>query len=665
MSKLTTLLVLPLLFCGGLLAQQQIFVLYDANCMLRLQYEQVIAQQPRMDYYAYQIPTPDGNKLILETGVEGSVRQNYLPPDYLACNDPRLAGDLADQVNGNRAKVFMLIPEGTDYLIQPVTMGAVLARQANLFTYVSPLASFQFDTRNVVIGDNLSFNNSNARVFFEGRDGNLCGGTYLIRQLMPRNAYPVIDYKINPEAGVIERRLGSDGNASVGGVTTLQKVNLTPLANYLATNCNGSPALAGGPVTYGSGVVPPTAYQPPTAYVAPTATPQVSQVIPTVPATTGTVTARAAAPVHTVAKGETLYGISRLYEVSVDQVKEWNNLGGNTITVGQNLRVGQTPVGSPAPTPAPTAAPLMTNRGAVANSNPGAAQPTPYGTVSEPPPVSPADRQHIVQPGETVASVALYYGYTEGRFREINGLGANEYLRIGQRLKVSDCNCPASSQPAATAAPTAYGQTGGNRVAAPTTYGQGGVVSPAPQAYQSPPAYGGGGTPVGPTATTVDTYRPPTSSVPAARSPSTAPSTYGSSAPATPQPYRQPRSVSPQPDAFDNSTSFGGPPPSQGQVIPEVYRNPAAGRSMNSLEGTGGSAVGRNSPSVGGNRIYTGGNDNTTYAAPNTRAVHVVQEGESLNSIARRYSLTVDQLRSFNNMQRTDVIIPFQRLYIN
>jgi membrane-bound lytic murein transglycosylase D len=40
-----------------------------------------------------------------------------------------------------------------------------------------------------------------------------------------------------------------------------------------------------------------------------------------------------------VAKGETLYRISKDYGVSVQDLKEWNRLADNTIHVGQKLIV--------------------------------------------------------------------------------------------------------------------------------------------------------------------------------------------------------------------------------------------------------------------------------------------------------------------------------------
>ena len=42
---------------------------------------------------------------------------------------------------------------------------------------------------------------------------------------------------------------------------------------------------------------------------------------------------------HTVDSGDTLFGLSRKYGSSVEQIKELNNMDGNIISLGQKLRV--------------------------------------------------------------------------------------------------------------------------------------------------------------------------------------------------------------------------------------------------------------------------------------------------------------------------------------
>lgn len=61
-------------------------------------------------------------------------------------------------------------------------------------------------------------------------------------------------------------------------------------------------------------------------------------------------TAPASATVHTVQAGETLYRIATTYRVKVDQVKAWNNLASDNVSVGQRLYInGNAPAGAEQP----------------------------------------------------------------------------------------------------------------------------------------------------------------------------------------------------------------------------------------------------------------------------------------------------------------------------
>ena len=67
----------------------------------------------------------------------------------------------------------------------------------------------------------------------------------------------------------------------------------------------------------------------------PKAAPVVTKEVPKAKPSTGN------APVyHTVAAKEGLYGISKKYNVSIADIKKWNNLSGDGLTLGSNLIVG-------------------------------------------------------------------------------------------------------------------------------------------------------------------------------------------------------------------------------------------------------------------------------------------------------------------------------------
>lgn len=118
------------------------------------------------------------------------------------------------------------------------------------------------------------------------------------------------------------------------------------------------------------------------------------------------------ASIHKVAAKETMYSISRTYGVSVEDIKKWNNLTDNSLSVGQELIVRP---GSKASSVAP-----------VKSENRNAPE---VRTV-------PSNGMHTVQSGETLFSVARQYGLTVSQVRSWNTLESDE-LKPGQVIFVS------------------------------------------------------------------------------------------------------------------------------------------------------------------------------------------------------------------------------------
>jgi len=85
---------------------------------------------------------------------------------------------------------------------------------------------------------------------------------------------------------------------------------------------------------------PPVNQQPVEPYVKPENKVQ-PRLIPTPQTTTPTPFPTPTITYHTVKKGDTLYGLSKKYGVSVNQIKEWNAIQGSNIKVGQKLVVGK------------------------------------------------------------------------------------------------------------------------------------------------------------------------------------------------------------------------------------------------------------------------------------------------------------------------------------
>ena len=164
--------------------------------------------------------------------------------------------------------------------------------------------------------------------------------------------------------------------------------------------------------------------------------------------------------VHIVQKGETLFSISQKYDLTVKQIQQWNKLGDKSkITPCSSLYVQSPEVviakaNNPQPTtneetytiPDSEISPSYTNAPGNANVNVGT---TPKGGTEV---LSTNGKMwnsgieyHVVQKGETLMSLAKMYGFTLERFRDINGLGDNNIIRIGQVLRTGNCLCPADA----------------------------------------------------------------------------------------------------------------------------------------------------------------------------------------------------------------------------
>jgi LysM repeat protein len=116
---------------------------------------------------------------------------------------------------------------------------------------------------------------------------------------------------------------------------------------------------------------------------------------------------------HIVRQGETLFSISRQYNISIGELRSWNELSGNQINIGQRLIVSP-PGGAPNPV-SPTPAP----------------KPTTEPTQSE----GTAMIRHQVRAGETLFSLSRRYGVTVNNIRSWNNLNTN-LLEVGQLLTI-------------------------------------------------------------------------------------------------------------------------------------------------------------------------------------------------------------------------------------
>ncbi|MEX1136979.1 MAG: LysM peptidoglycan-binding domain-containing protein [Balneolales bacterium] len=104
---------------------------------------------------------------------------------------------------------------------------------------------------------------------------------------------------------------------------------------------------------------------------------------------------------HTVRSGDTLFGISNTYDVTVNDIRKWNDINGNSISVDQVLIV----------------------------SGPDQSRGSSESTLSQ------EGTIHTVEAGETLFRISRQYNVSVNDIREWNNL-SNDDLKIGEELKI-------------------------------------------------------------------------------------------------------------------------------------------------------------------------------------------------------------------------------------
>lgn len=548
------------------------YVAYDPACLQRYEYAYAETRKGN-EIVVYVLKISETERLYLSVGVESTFPiQPYSPSNLLNCNDlknPQLTRDWFNTVNSKVHQVFIVSSIGANqYRIAQVgtvyyyrTDGREIVANTNNFR-------FHYTPGNAVQSQgDLSSNDVRGSVYYI-RDqpyGN-CPG-YVFRQTNPSTPNRYLDIYVVPSVGIIE-----ETSSLVNTSFKLRTINGVDATAYLSQICQGSPA----PITSNNSNYPGV-------------NELTSRGVP-----------EKALQTHTVAKGETLYKISRQHALSVDQIKTWNRLSSDELRVGTVLYLS--------PTNAASATAISTG---TLNDNSPKNTPTQYSTsYTNLQAWLTTSGTHTVAQGETVAELARQFGYSEERFRYMNNLNPYDNIRPGQILKTTDC--PPPHRIISDPVQPQYNPNYNNGSAVPNyNNGNNNNNGNNDQGYNAPnPSYN---------------YSLPTT---------TTPSSYDYNTPSTPAPKKS-IELNPNVPQF---TSKGVQEDPYGVYQSEPNYYPAQPSSYEYRNGV------------------------SRAEAP--RQLHTVRQGETIDSIAAYYGLTTSYLRNLNNLDRNEGVLAGQQLFI-
>lgn len=429
-------------------------VLYNPTCMKRLKYN-ATSSYGNQDYIVYSVQLNDYEQLFFEVGKESDNYQSRVSGSVMTCKTSSMKRDLIQQIN-NGAK-FNIVRKEKDLRISPISSAYYLKINNSGFEYFGSEFGFEFNSFEANKNIDLALNGSSARVFYAGERDFQCVKAFTFKII---SNFSGTDYEMTivPDVGVIATtsKIQSVGNKQ------LLNINATNLQAYFSDFCgsssydpyeedivvdNSNTSRGGYDVsdrtstnTATNTVTNPVVNDPNSKYGTiishsrstnsntagiNTRTSAVN--------TTSTATNMTANPqVHIVQSKETLYRIAMNYGLTVEELRALNGLTSNTIYPGDQLYVSNTV----ANTNDAYNRDVFNSRGNTTTTSTAPARMT---SREEAPAWINTSGVHFVRRGEKVVDIAQKYGFTERRFRYINGLNATEELPAGYRLKTTDC----------------------------------------------------------------------------------------------------------------------------------------------------------------------------------------------------------------------------------
>lgn len=496
-------------------AQSPLYINVDPICMDRFEYH-INGESKGVEFISYRVRQTAKDFVFLEVGAESTGMQLSIP-DSKDCRNVKFTPDYIEKINAGEAQVFIIRKAEIGYNISPVYLASYMYADSSTVKCKSNGLSFFANLGHISNIDNLAQADSNSDMYYIGDSYDGCLKSYRFRKSSKETCKPNVDIDIIPELGVVRELTRVSPLNTHESMLNLVRINDVSVDTYINKICEGKANLVYMPTTYVvestdlsnlpvtevvidgktystdenttafndfsdkftvadvSATTIPAEYNTNTTVIL---TEKGTNTTPTKVIKTENINSKSNltateiaatlpseekkvekikclntsnAETHIVQQGETLYGISRRYGLTVEQLKLWNKLNTNTINTCAALRIIPPQSEKKAVRAVPVATVnSMTNTKAVAKEaiavksyeQPTTVRLTAKGMVEETNKTMATQQQHIVRAGETISDLAAKYGYTEERFRKMNNLGVEAILEEGQILKTNDCICP-------------------------------------------------------------------------------------------------------------------------------------------------------------------------------------------------------------------------------
>lgn len=403
-SSLLTFFLLSQVLSG----QSPLYLEFNPACINQLEYHYTYSDRKLL---MYSIPKGDNELYFFVIGSKEPATSPRIPTGTVDCRNEAVNATLIDNINAGGRLAYIVFKAQNGYLSYQIETAGYIARSGTYFAFRSPNYDFIMDTSSIDYARNLSRPGVASPVYLTGRRSQECQQLYAFRLEPATPESPRADVEVIPGIGVISDRTGFNGSEMEQNIYRLMKVNGIGLEDYIYAACNARTDKETEATSFitnlPSGAANPNdAFRVENPFVEPD-----KEAYYTQPPRQNNTNRLVNCPTppgygyHVVQPGDSLYAIARTYNVDTRLLMQWNNLqNAAQVKVCDKLWVTPPPASeSPAQTP-------------------------------------PAAGFHVVQKGETLYGIAKKYKLSEATIRQYNNFPATGTATIipGQRLVVTN-----------------------------------------------------------------------------------------------------------------------------------------------------------------------------------------------------------------------------------
>ena len=614
---------------NSLNGQTKYYLGYDANCMDRYEYHYT-SNPTGNAHVAYHIIVNDREKIVLEVGIESRINQAR-PNNVKSCADFSINERMVRKINNGEVQLFIVKKSGSGYNVSEVGLSAYSQISPASISFSAMDGRYSYNYSQPANGTNLATASSNSSVYFEGLVSHDCPKRYQFNKKLKGGGENFVASTLIPEIGVLEEKRGFNATDAENKVLKLTSINGMPIESYLSTFCRNVD------LDFYSGKF----YHLNKADFTTTSDNDFVEnntVVTTTPSagsfsTPNTETYTTNQPTYTSSDCQVYKDVDRgLYLMFGSGAVANLTCGGNTYRNGQLIGgpVSSSVTSRPTYQPPSTIVTTTPPQSTIVTTTPS----RPSAPAFTPPTAEPVRRNsevcnetstygfHVVQRHETLYRISKQYGITVNQLRLWNGLSSNRIYPCSKLRTINPQAAPNNSvvltERAATVPNYNYNSATGIHTVSKneTLYGIATRYGYTVDRLRSLNGLGDGDR----------IYIGQQLRIMACDCP--APGDAAAAAPASEPiaayvPAGDDRVV-----AYDN--------------VPREYSTITQDR-----------------------LVAKGNEENVAYTNGAKRRFHVVKEDDTIFYISKKYGITVEQLRKLNDLEKEEVIVPFQRIYLD